>query len=63
MPQEHIGPIRMRTPEAPANERADEIAKANAAAARDPEQVLGVLTRNDATFTTRDPVAQSYESQ
>src|SRR5208283_4247943 len=44
VPQEHIGPIRMRAPEA----------KANASAARDPSQVLGVLTRNNATFTERD---------
>ena len=54
VPQEHIGPIRMRAPEAEANTRAEAIARANALAARDPEQVLGVLTRNNATFTERD---------
>ena len=54
VPQEHIGPIRMRAPEAEANARAEAIARANALAARDPEQVLGVLTRNNATFTERD---------
>ena len=54
VPQEHIGPIRMRAPEAEANARAEAIAKANASAARDPSQVLGVLTRNNATFTERD---------
>ena len=54
VPQEHIGPIRMRAPEAEANARAEAIAKANALAARDPSQVLGVLTRNNATFTERD---------
>jgi Ti-type conjugative transfer relaxase TraA len=52
--QEHIGPVRMRAPEAAANARAEEIRLANEAAARDPEQVLGVLTRNNATFTQRD---------
>ena len=54
VPQEHIGPIRMRAPDAEANARAEAIAKANALAARDPSQVLGVLTRNNATFTERD---------
>ena len=54
VPQEHIGPIRMRAPDAEANARAEAIAQANALAARDPEQVLGVLTRNNATFTERD---------
>jgi Ti-type conjugative transfer relaxase TraA len=54
VPQEHIGPVRMRAPEAAANARAEEIKRANELAARDPEQVLGVLTRNNATFTKRD---------
>ena len=54
VPQEHIGPIRMRAPDAEANARAEAIAQANALAARDPERVLGVLTRNNATFTERD---------
>ena len=51
---EHIGPVRMRAPEAAANARAEEIKRANEAAARDPQQVLGVLTRNNATFSERD---------
>ncbi len=41
-------------PEAEANARAEAIAQANALAARDPDQALGVLTRNNATFTERD---------
>ena len=52
--QAHIGPIRMRAEDAQANARADEVARANAKAARDPDQVLLVLTRNSATFTVRD---------
>lgn len=52
--QQHIGPIRMRAPEAEANARADETARANAKAARDPDQVLTTLTRNNATFSERD---------
>ena len=52
--QAHVGPIRMRAPAAEANARAGEVAQANAAAARDPEPVLAVLTRNNATFTERD---------
>ena len=47
--QAHIGPIRMRAEDAQANARADEVARANAKAARDPDQVLLVLTRNSAT--------------
>jgi len=54
VPQEHIGPVRMRAVDAEANRRAEDIRKANEKAARDPEQVLGVLTRNSATFTERD---------
>ena len=52
--QAHIGPIRMRAADAEANGRADEIARANAKAARDPDQVLATLTRNNATFSERD---------
>ncbi len=52
--QAHIGPIRMRAADAEANARADEIARANAKAARDPDQVLATLTRNNATFSERD---------
>lgn len=54
VPQEHIGPVRMRAVDAEANRRAEEIRKANEKAARDPVQVLGVLTRNSATFSERD---------
>jgi Ti-type conjugative transfer relaxase TraA len=52
--QEHIGPLRMRAATSEANERAREIARANAEAARDPEKVLEALTRNNATFSERD---------
>jgi Ti-type conjugative transfer relaxase TraA len=54
VPGKHIGPIRMRTEGSPAVARAEEIARENAAAARDPETVLRVLTRNNATFTMRE---------
>lgn len=54
VPQEHIGPVRMRAVDAEANRRAEDIRRANEAAARDPEKVLGVLTRNSATFSERD---------
>lgn len=54
VPQEHIGPVRMRAADAEANRRAEDIRRANEAAARDPEKVLGVLTRNSATFSERD---------
>ena len=52
--QAHVGPIRMRTTEAEANAQADETARANAKAARDPDQVLTTLTRNNATFSESD---------
>ena len=52
--QEHIGPLRMRAATSEANERAKEIARANAEAARDPSKVLEALTRNNATFSERD---------
>ena len=54
MPGEHVGPVRMRAPEAAANARAEEIRRANALAARDPAQVLETLTRTAATFTLRE---------
>lgn len=54
VPQEHIGPIRMRTPGAEANVRAEQIRRANEEAARDPEHVLAVLTRNQASFSEYD---------
>lgn len=54
VPAEHVGPVRMRAPEAAANARAEEIRRANALAARDPERVLEALTRTTATFTARE---------
>jgi Ti-type conjugative transfer relaxase TraA len=53
-PGEHIGPVRMRKVDSPAVARAEALRTANEAAARDPEQVLAALTRNNATFTERD---------
>jgi Ti-type conjugative transfer relaxase TraA len=53
-PGEHIGPVRMRRVDSPAVARAEALRTANEAAARDPEQVLAALTRNNATFTERD---------
>jgi len=52
--QQHVGPIRMRAEGSAAVARSEEVARENAAAARDPDKVLGVLTRNNATFTERD---------
>ena len=43
-----------RREDAQANARAEEVTRANAKAARDPDQVLLVLTRNSATFTARE---------
>jgi Ti-type conjugative transfer relaxase TraA len=51
---EHIGPVRMRRAESAAGERAETLRQANQAAARDPDQVLATLTRNNATFSERD---------
>ncbi len=53
-PGEHIGPVRMRKVDSSAVARADALRTANEAAARDPEQVLAALTRNNATFTERE---------
>ncbi len=53
-PGEHIGPVRMRKVDSPAAARAEVLRAANEAAARDPEQVLAALTRNNATFTERE---------
>src|SRR5271166_4916697 len=53
-PGEHIGPVRMRKVDSPAVERAEALRTANEHAAKDPEQVLAALTRNNATFTERD---------
>jgi Ti-type conjugative transfer relaxase TraA len=52
--QEHIGPVRMRKANSAAGERAETLRQANQAAARDPDQVLTTLTRNNATFSERD---------
>jgi Ti-type conjugative transfer relaxase TraA len=51
---EHIGPVRMRRADSAAGERAETLRQANQAAARDPDQVLATLTRNNATFSERD---------
>jgi Ti-type conjugative transfer relaxase TraA len=51
---EHIGPVRMRRAGSEVLQRAEAIRQANEAAARDPDQVLATLTRNNATFTERD---------
>jgi len=53
-PGEHIGPVRMRKVDSPAAARAEVLRAANEAAAKDPEQVLAALTRNNATFTERE---------
>lgn len=52
--QEHIGPVRMRKADSAAGERAETLRQANQVAARDPDQVLATLTRNNATFSERD---------
>jgi hypothetical protein len=52
--QQHIGPVRMRRADSAAGERAETLRQANQAAARDPDQVLATLTRNNATFAERD---------
>jgi Ti-type conjugative transfer relaxase TraA len=54
VPQDHIGPLRMRVPDAEANVRAEQIRRANEEAARNPEHVLAVLTRNQASFSEYD---------
>jgi Ti-type conjugative transfer relaxase TraA len=54
VPQEHVGPVRMRAADSEAVARAQEIARANAAAARDPDKVLSALTRKNASFTERE---------
>ena len=54
VPGRHVGPVRMRVPGSEVVERAEAVAKENAAAARDPERVLAVLTRNAASFTERE---------
>ena len=53
-PGEHIGPVRMRKVDSPAAARAEVLRAANEPAARDPEQVLATLTRNNASFSERD---------
>jgi Ti-type conjugative transfer relaxase TraA len=51
---EHIGPVRMRRAGTDILQRAEAIRQANGDSARDPDQVLATLTRNNATFTERD---------
>ncbi|WP_176556198.1 AAA family ATPase [Rubellimicrobium rubrum] len=54
VPGRHVGPVRMRVPGSEAVARAEEVARANAAAVRDPETVLQALTRGNASFTERE---------
>ena len=54
LPAPHIGPVRMRVAGAEIIVRAEEIRRANEAAAHDPDQVLNALTRHNATFTERE---------
>ncbi len=54
VPQTHEGPVRLRTRPEKARERAEDVAAANAIAARDPEQILETLTRRLPTFTEAD---------
>ena len=54
VPEQHVGPIRMRAADAEANIKAEAIRRENAVAARDPVRVLAALTRSNATFTERD---------
>ena len=55
MESPHIGPVRMRHRPVPKSSNAQsKIRQANEAAARDTEQVLATLTRNNATYTERD---------
>lgn len=54
VPGQHVGPVRMRVPGSEAVERAEEIARENALAARDPDRVLEALTRGNASFTEKE---------
>jgi len=54
VPQTHEGPVRLRTRPEDAKARAEDVAAANAIAARDPEQILEALTRRLPTFTEAD---------
>lgn len=54
VPAPHVGPVRMRAPDSEAVAKAEAVARENAATARDPDTVLAVLTRNNATFSERD---------
>jgi hypothetical protein len=53
-PGQHIGPVRMRKAETGIAERDELLGQTNEAAARDPEQVLAMLTRHNATFHRPD---------
>jgi Ti-type conjugative transfer relaxase TraA len=50
----HIGPVRMRRADSAAVERAATLQQANEEAARDPDNILTALTKNNATFTESD---------
>ncbi len=52
--QEHIGPVRMRQHMSEALERAKLLRAANEEAARNPEEILEALTRNQSVFTEKD---------
>src|SRR5271156_2477008 len=53
-PAPHIGPIRMRVAGSEIVARAEQIRRANEAAARAPAQAPAPLPRHNASFTTRD---------
>lgn len=54
VPQEHLGPVRMRHHMNEALARAEVLQKANAELAKDPGSVLEALTRNKAVFSAKD---------
>jgi hypothetical protein len=54
VPQEHLGPVRMRHHRNDALSRAQLLEKANEELARDPGSVLEALTRNKAVFSEKD---------
>lgn len=54
VPQEHLGPVRMRHHMNDALSRAQLLEKANEELARDPGSVLEALTRNKAVFSEKD---------
>lgn len=54
VPQEHLGPVRMRVHMNEALERANLLQEANEEASRDPEKILKRLTRNQSVFCEKD---------